>query len=156
MKKVIETVMNWLCQGRELSQLSADFTWYLRNLLLVKSSEEMEDVLDVSTENLERIKEEAKRIETDELIRYIRIFSDLSNQLKYATQKRVLTEVTFIRLCRPQMEVKTDTILSRIRALEDEVKKKLAALPEGQRTVYVQNTEKEEIHPKPKAAKGTE
>ena len=82
--------------------MSADFTWYLRNLLLVKSSEEMEDVLDVSTENLERIKEEAKRIETDELIRYIRIFSDLSNQLKYATQKRVLTEVTFIRLCVPR------------------------------------------------------
>ena len=152
-KKVIETVDELVMQGRELSQLSADFTWYLRNLLLVKSSEEMEDVLDVSTENLERIKEEAKRIETDELIRYIRIFSDLSKQLKYATQKRVLTEVTFIRLCRPQMEVKTDTILSRIRALEDEVKKKLAAPPEGQRTVYVQNTEKEEIHPKPKLPK---
>ena len=33
-------------------------------------------------------------IDNDTLIRYIRIFSDLTNQLKYATQKRVLLEVT--------------------------------------------------------------
>ena len=40
----------------------------------------------------------------DTLIRYIRIFSDLTNQLKYATQKRVLLEVALIKLCRPAME----------------------------------------------------
>ena len=61
-------------QGRELSQL-ADFTWYLRNLLLVRSSDDMEDVLDVSSENLARLKEEAQMIEDDALIRlYSRIF----------------------------------------------------------------------------------
>ena len=68
-KKVIETVDELVMQGRELSQMAADFTWYLRNLLLVQSSEEMEDVLDVSTENLARIKEESQMIGTDELIR---------------------------------------------------------------------------------------
>ena len=87
-KKVIETVDELVMQGRELSQMAADFTWYLRNLLLVKSSEEMEDVLDVSAENLARIKEESGMIETDELIRYIRIFSELTGKLKYAAQKR--------------------------------------------------------------------
>ena len=44
--QVIETVDELVMQGRELSQLAADFTWYLRNLLLVKSSDDMEDVLD--------------------------------------------------------------------------------------------------------------
>ena len=98
--KVIETVEELVMQGRELSQLASDFTWYLRNLLLVKSSDNMEDVLDVSTENLAQLKEEAQMIDNDTLIRYIRIFSDLTNQLKYATQKRVLLEVTLIKLCR--------------------------------------------------------
>ena len=51
---VIETVDELTMQGRELSQLAADFTWYLRNLLLVRCSDDMEDVLDVSTENLAR------------------------------------------------------------------------------------------------------
>lgn len=72
--QVIETVDELVMQGRELSQLAADFTWYLRNLLLVKSSDDMEDVLDVSSENLALLKEEAQMIDSDTLIRYIRIF----------------------------------------------------------------------------------
>ncbi len=61
-------------QGRELSSLSADFTWYLRNLLLVKSSDNMEDVLDVSSENLALLKKNRTDDRQDMLIRYIRIF----------------------------------------------------------------------------------
>ena len=53
---------------------------------------------------LAQLKEEAQMIDNDTLIRYIRIFSDLTNQLKYATQKRVLLEVTLIKLCRPAMD----------------------------------------------------
>lgn len=129
-RKVIGTVEELVMQGRELSQLAADLTWYLRNLLLVKSSDCMEEVLDVSTENLSRLKEEAKRLESDELIWYIRVFSDLAGQLKYATQKRVLLEVTLIKLCRPQMEPNTDALLSRIRALEEEVAQKFVKIAE--------------------------
>ena len=84
---VVEIVDELVMQGRELSQLSADFTWYLRNLLLVRSSDDMEDVLDVSSENLARLKEEAQMIEDDALIRYIRVFSDLTSQLKYSTRR---------------------------------------------------------------------
>ena len=61
-------------QGRDLTQLVNDFTWYLRNLLLLKSSDNMEDVLDVSAENLEQLKEEAAMVRDDTLMRYIRIF----------------------------------------------------------------------------------
>lgn len=117
-KGVLGTLEELVMQGRELSQMTADFTWYLRNLLFVQSSDNMEDVLDVSSENLKQLKEEAKLIETDTLLRYIRIFSELSGQLKYATQKRVLMEVTFIKLCRPQMEQAQDALLDRIRLLE--------------------------------------
>lgn len=57
--QVILHLENMIMQGRDLTQLVNDFTWYLRNLLLLKSSDNMEDVLDVSAENLEQLKEEA-------------------------------------------------------------------------------------------------
>lgn len=153
-KKVIGTVDELIMQGRELSQLASDFTWYLRNLLLIKSSDNMEDVLDVSTENLAQLKEESKMIEDDELIRYIRIFSELTGQLKYATQKRVLMEVTFIKLCRPAMEVNQDAILSRIRAIEEEVEQKLAdGGPAKEKIVYVSQEKPEEIKSRPPVPK---
>lgn len=135
---VLQTVEELVMQGRELTQLVADFTWYLRNLLLVKSSDNMEDVLDVSTENLIQLKEEAKMIESDMLFRYIRIFSDLSNQIKYATQKRVLLEVTLIKLCTPAMETTQDSLLDRIRAVEEKVEKADFSTQGEQRVVYVQ------------------
>lgn len=136
---VIETVDELVMQGRELSQLAADFTWYLRNLLLVKSSDDMEDVLDVSTENLARLKEESGMIESDTLIRYIRIFSDLTSQLKYSTQKRVLLEITLIKLCRPAMETGPDALLDRIRAIEKQIEEGLPERGEAvrEKIVYV-------------------
>ena len=100
---VLKSVEELVMQGRELTQMVNDFTWYLRNLLLAKTSDNMEEVLDVSTENLQQLKEEAEMIEVDVLLRYIRIFSDLSNQIKYAVQKRILLEVTLIKLCKPAM-----------------------------------------------------
>lgn len=133
---VLEIVEELIMQGRELSQLAADFTWYLRNLLLAKTSDNIEDVLDVSSENLEQLKEEAQMAQTDALLRYIRIFSDLSNQLRFATQKRVLLEVTLIKLCVPQMEQEQDSLLDRLRALEQKVEQ-VEAQPAGERVVYV-------------------
>ena len=57
--KVLDIVDDLVMQGRELTQLATDFTWYLRNLLLVKTSDNIEDVLDVSTENMQQLQEEA-------------------------------------------------------------------------------------------------
>lgn len=133
--RVLDTVEELVMQGRELSQLAADFTWYLRNLLLVKTSDNMEDVLDVSTENLQQMQEEAQMIEVDMLLRYIRIFSELSGQMKYATQKRVLLEVALIKLCTPAMEVNTDSLLDRIRAVEEKLEQGLSEVQE--KVVYM-------------------
>ncbi|HJC23365.1 MAG TPA: DNA polymerase III subunit gamma/tau [Candidatus Eisenbergiella merdavium] len=110
-------------QGRELGQFVSDFTWYLRNLLLVKTSDKegMEDVIDMSTDNLSRLSQEADMVEVDAVIRYIRELSELSGRLRYATQKRIMIEIALIRLCRPQMESDTESLLDRIRALEQRV-----------------------------------
>lgn len=54
-------------------------------------------------------------------MRYIRVFSELSNQMRYATQKRVLVEIGLIKLCRPAMETNLDSVLDRIRILEKRI-----------------------------------
>lgn len=104
--------------GRELGQFVADFTWYMRNLLLVKTSENPEEAIDVSSDNMKLLKEESTMLDVETLMRYIRIFSDLSNQIRYATQKRVLVEIALIKLCRPAMETNLDSVLDRLRVLE--------------------------------------
>ena len=48
----IDVVEELIVNGRELSQFTVDFTWYLRNLLLVKSLGEMPNSLDMSSESM--------------------------------------------------------------------------------------------------------
>ena len=105
--------------GRELVQFTIDFTWYMRNLLLLKVSDESDDILEVSADQLTLLKHETEIIQAETLLRYIRIFSDLSNQIKYATQKRVLIEVALIKLCRPETETDYSSLVDRLRVLEE-------------------------------------
>lgn len=119
----IHILEDLLVNGKELGQFVNDFTWYLRNLLLVKTSEDAEEVLDVSSENLKALQEESQLIDTDTLMRYIRVLSELSNNLRNATQKRVLVEVGLIKLCKPAMETNLDSVLDRLRMLEEQMEK---------------------------------
>lgn len=115
------SVEELIADGRELGQFVIDFTWYLRNLLLLKSSDEMSEALDMSSENMKKLKEEAGQMEEETIIRYIRIFSELSNQIKYSTQKRILLEIALIKLCRPQMEQDYCSIVGRLEQLEKKI-----------------------------------
>lgn len=136
--------------GRELGQFVGDFTWYMRNLLLVKTSENPEEAIDVSSENLRLLQEESQMTDVETLMRYIRIFSDLSNQIRFATQKRVLVEIALIKLCRPSMETNLDSVLDRIRVLEQKIEERpvqqtvvqAESISENRSAVPVQTEEK--------------
>ena len=120
-KACIREIEEMIIQGRDLSQLVNDFVWYMRNLLIAKTTDEPGDMLDMSEENLAVLKEEAAGVDTEMLMRYIRIFSGLSGQLRYASQKRILVEIAFIKLTTPSMEQNLDSILQRITLLEQKM-----------------------------------
>ena len=119
----IELLEELIIAGREVGQFVTDFTWHLRNLLLVKTSDQALDIIDVSTDNITLLRQEATLVDGDTLMRYIRILSELSNQVKYATQKRVLVEIALIKLCKPAMERNYDSILNRISHIESQLEK---------------------------------
>jgi len=113
---VIDELLN---AGRDLSQFVTDLTWYLRNLLLIQAEDPGEEVLGVSREALTYMKEEAERMDMNQVMRYIRILSELSNQMRYSPSKRVLLEISVIKMMQPQMEDDLESIKDRLRALED-------------------------------------
>ena len=119
--QAIKILEDLIIRGRELGQFVTDFIWYLRNLLLISASENPEEAVDVSRENLERMKEEVSMVDTETLMRYIRVFSQLSNEIRYASQKRVLVEIALIKLCQPVMETNLDSLFDRVRVLEEKL-----------------------------------
>lgn len=117
----IHVLEEMVVAGRELSRFVIDLTWYIRNLLLAQSGEDLCSVLEVSKEQMQMLIHESKVFEQNQLMRYIQVLSELTNQLRFATQKRVLIEMALIRLCRPQMDADNSGVLDRIRQLEEEL-----------------------------------
>ena len=127
----IHMIEELVLQGRELSQFVLDFTWYMRNLLLLETTDGDEEVLDMTVEDMRRLKEETLLIDSETLMRYIRIFSELANQMRYASGKRVLLELAVIRLTKPQMEENLDSLLQRVKELERRLDHGEFAAPAG-------------------------
>ncbi len=109
--------------GKDISQFVADFIMYLRNLLLVNVSGGVnKESLGISEENMKVLSEDAALADSNILMRYLRILSELMNQIRYSSTKQILLEIAVIKLARPQMETDTASLEDRIRQLEDKVK----------------------------------
>ena len=118
-KDCIHILEEIVIQGRELGQFVTDFIWYIRNILLIQSADDGEGLVDMSQQNLRQLKEDGKKADGPVLMRYIRVLSELGNQLRYASQKRVLIEVALIKLTKPSMEPDLESLLERVSQLEE-------------------------------------
>ena len=118
--EILEQAVN---EGKNLAQFVVDMTWYLRNLLLACTSSDMSVIADMSEEAIVKLKDEARLVEPVTVIRYIRVLSELTNQIRFATEKRVLIEVVLIKLCKPEMETGNDALLERVKRIEETLEK---------------------------------
>ena len=132
---VINVVARMVEQGKDLTQFVNEFVWYLRNLLVVKTADDVGQLVDMSEENLQEMTRYAEQIETEIIFRYIRVLSGLAADMKYGNNKRVMLEVAMIRLCRPQMEQDYDSLIHRMHNLEQLNEDLQAALSSGTLTV---------------------
>lgn len=120
-KGALEVIEKVVIDGRELTWFVNEFTWYLRNLLIVSTASDCEEMVEMSKDNLELMKKQADTVSMDSLMRYIRVLSELTAGLKNTGQKRVLVEIAFIKLCRPQMETDSVSVRERLRVLEAQI-----------------------------------
>ncbi len=125
MQKIDEIVY----AGKDLTRFCNEFIWYLRNVMLVKSTEHPEHLLDMSEENLAELVENAESLEMEMVFRYIRILSEVENQMKYAAEKRVLFEVALIKMCKPEMERDYESVVNRLHHIEEQIKRGVVAAP---------------------------
>ncbi len=114
----IKQIDSMLLEGRELGQFVSDFIWYLRNMLLIKTADVSEEAIDMSSADRELLREDAGMIASETIIRFIRVLSELSSQMRYSASKRVLLEIAVIKLTRPEMELSLDSMLERIEKVE--------------------------------------
>jgi DNA polymerase-3 subunit gamma/tau len=125
--KAIGVVGQMASSGRDLSVGTADYVWFLRNIMLTQTSDVTEEELGVSAEDLRKIRELADDMSLENTLRWIRVFSELQSQLKNSSSKRVLLEAAVIRAMRPDEDSDLQSVMMRL----DRVERRLAGAPEG-------------------------
>ena len=90
-------------------------------------------IMGVGDENRALLERDAALSEAQILLRYIRILSELLNNIRYSASKQILLEVAVIQMAKPQMETDIDSLANRIRQLEDKIKD---GVPAAQTTEY--------------------
>ena len=116
---VMENIATVLEQGKELSQYVSDLLSYFRNMMLAKSVKNLQGLVDLSEENKNRLLKDAESMPMEEILRGIRLFSELLQQFRYANQKRVLLETCLMKLAYPETEGTADALQQRMQELEE-------------------------------------
>ncbi len=111
-----------MMRGQDALQFVSDYIVHLRNLMITLSVADPGKILNVSSESAEALKEQSKIISKAEITRLINIFSELSADMKYASNKRVLLEVCLIKLCTPVTEADYTAVAAKVSSLERELK----------------------------------
>jgi DNA polymerase-3 subunit gamma/tau len=110
-----------LSQGRDLVQLAEDVIGYYRRLLLFKIGGRSGANFSGSDERREHFKTRSESYEPAEIMRILKYFMELRESLKYSTQRRLLWEMTLIRLTRWQDDPSLESIRRGLMDLERKV-----------------------------------
>ena len=87
-----------LNEGKDAKQLMKDWNSHYRNLLVTKFMKEPEDLLNMSEENIQKVKEQSSHISFDEIDKAIMRISKTINEARWSTQPRILMELDIVAL----------------------------------------------------------
>lgn len=88
-----------LSEGKEVLQFTKDWVEHIRNLMIIKYAENPEKILNISSENIGRMKAQADEIGIDGISDIITTLSRTLNDARWASKPRILVELAVIQLC---------------------------------------------------------
>ncbi|MEG1068526.1 MAG: DNA polymerase III subunit gamma/tau [Anaerovoracaceae bacterium] len=87
-----------LCQGKDVKQIMKDWMAHYRCLLITKYIKNPEDMLNLSTENIERLKQQSSQVSLEEINNGVITLSKTINDARFSTQPRILLELAIVTL----------------------------------------------------------
>ncbi|RHW65579.1 DNA polymerase III subunit gamma/tau [Clostridium botulinum] len=139
-EKSMRIIEDIVLSGKDIYNFIKDMITHLRNILMVKVSKNPNEILDMSSENIDLVKEQSEKIRIEEIMRNIKILQEAEQQSKWVKQNRIYLELAVLKMCKIEYDTSKEVILSRLNKIEELIKSgniKLAI-----------NEEKKKIEPK--------
>ncbi|PIG99981.1 DNA polymerase III subunit gamma/tau [Clostridium combesii] len=139
-EKSMRIIEDIVLSGKDIYNFIKDMITHLRNILMVKVSKNPNEILDMSSENIDLVKEQSEKIRIEEIMRDIKILQEAEQQSKWVKQNRIYLELAVLKMCKIEYDTSKEVILFRLNKIEELIKSgniKLAI-----------NEEKKKIEPK--------
>jgi DNA polymerase-3 subunit gamma/tau len=105
--------------GRDPMVFAREMTGHLRKLLLAQAVREgLEDLIESTREEAERLHAQASGAQPEALARWMDLFMRAESDMKWMAQPRSALELCAFRACRPEREEHVEALMERIARLE--------------------------------------
>jgi DNA polymerase-3 subunit gamma/tau len=143
-EKVIES-------GHDLRFFYKELVEHFRNLLLVASVENAQDLLAFNPEELKRLKEESQKASPEDFLRCLQALQQAEPGMRYSSHPQIYFEVLLVRLCHFKKIVLLKDILQEIDKIKKEGAVSAESLPRSPwpSPPPIKAQEKVEIRPRP-------
>lgn len=133
--EALELIAKLYGESKDMARLCEELTEHFRNLMLLKSVKNPDDILVVGRDELEVLKSHAERISLSEIVHIMDVLGSAFERVNRGADSRTEMETAVVKLCSPQLDVTEDAVLSRIGALERTVNRLMNMISSGTLTV---------------------
>ncbi len=120
-----------LSGGKDAREVLKGWMAHYRNLMMTKFIKNPEDLLNMSTENIERIREQSNRLDLPEINFAILELSNIIAESRWSGQPRILLEMALIKLATHGRETQT---IQHMKPAVKAVKAEAKSIPKAQTT----------------------
>lgn len=104
--------------GRDPRSALRRLILHFRDLLVLRTSPELQDLVDAPPDRIRRLAEQARRFQPDELLRAISVLTSAEAEARWSAQPRLALELALLRLARPDLDPTLEGLRGRVLRLE--------------------------------------
>ena len=117
--RAIEMIGALMRDGRDPAVFAREVTGHMRALLVALTCQDgLEDILEVTREDAERMRAQAEQTSQARLTRLMDLFIQAENDMKWSSQQRIVLELCAVRGCHPEREQGEEALEDRLASLE--------------------------------------
>ncbi len=118
LRGAFEAVDRLVQAGHDLRNVTGDLLAHFRNLLLVQTAPDQEDLVDVSADAYSALRAQADKFTPAELSRVLDLLLAAQNDMRWTTSPRLTLELALVRACAPETDPTPAGVIGRLERLE--------------------------------------
>ncbi len=111
--EVIALASTLFDEGKDLGKLLVELVQHFRNMLVVQAGAELTEV---TPDEKNQLKEDVKKIHRVRTLRILEILTEAENQMRWAISKKILFEVTLVKVIETKDEILLEELLEKLKS----------------------------------------